>query len=166
MQSVFEKQDPQTQSYHIVQSFFWFWNVSICSLNSITFVWFTSQITNWVDLCQLEPMVTPVVAQLIYYHGQVMVESERKLSLGKLYLWVLSLTQFDDEIANLQDATSFQYKDVHGIIKDFRKHLPTWLNRIFVSLGEGGLICATEVLDSLDLFFNTVCPWKMRNIFN
>lgn len=61
--------------------------------------------------------------------------------------------QFDGEIANLQNATSFQYKDIDDTIKNSRKHLQTWLNRFFVSLDEGGLICATEVLDFLDFIF-------------
>ncbi|KAF3337365.1 endoribonuclease Dicer 3a-like protein [Carex littledalei] len=97
-----------------------------------------AKIYTLTDRSELDDFV-PLAKQLNKYYNSNPVHFDGlRAKLGQL------LSQFDGEIAKLQNATSFQYKDTDGIIKDSRKHLPTWLNRIFVSLDEGGLICAVE----------------------
>ncbi|KAJ3699720.1 hypothetical protein LUZ61_003425 [Rhynchospora tenuis] len=54
------------------------------------------------------------------------------------------LSLYNGEIANLQNAMTSEYKDLDVLIKDYMKRLSTWLNRILVSLDEGGLIFAIE----------------------
>ncbi|XP_078169744.1 endoribonuclease Dicer homolog 3a-like isoform X2 [Carex rostrata] len=97
-----------------------------------------AKIYTLTDRSELEDFV-PLAKQLNKYYNSNPVHFDGlRAKLGQL------LSQFDGEIANLQNATSFQYKDIDDTIKNSRKHLQTWLNRFFVSLDEGGLLCATE----------------------
>ncbi|KAJ3678564.1 hypothetical protein LUZ60_002367 [Juncus effusus] len=56
------------------------------------------------------------------------------------------LTEYDCEIEKLQKGNEVQYKDASEIIKDSRKSISAYLNRILVCLDDCGLICARQAV--------------------